>query len=163
MNFNSELLFFFSALGAFNGIVLGIYIFFAAGKKHIANKFLAVAVLMLSIRAAKSVFFYFDDNLAESFVQVGIFACFFIGPFVYFYVATVCAPGHRPPKWRLHLSVLLPLIVLLTLRYPYYEYRPLWSHYLLSLVYYQWVAYLILSGFIFYRSQKASLLKRNLS
>jgi len=51
MNFSSELLFFFSVLGAFNGIVLSIYILITAGKKHISNKFLGIAILMLSIRA----------------------------------------------------------------------------------------------------------------
>ena len=163
MNFSSELLFFFSALGAFNGIVLSVYIFVTAGKKHIANRFLSIALLMLSIRAGKSVFFYFDDNLAQSFIQIGIAACFFIGPFVYFYVVTVCHKDHRPPKWLIHLGVLIPIITFLTWQYPYYEYRGLWGRYLLRTIYVQWVAYLLLSAYFFYKTQQAAIFQKNLT
>ena len=163
MNFSSELLFFFSALGAFNGIVLSAYIFFTAGRKHMANRFLAIALCMLSIRAGKSVFFYFDDHLAQAFIQIGLIACSLIGPFIYFYVSTVCEAHHKPPKWKLHLLLWIPMMLVLTFRYPYYEYHTLWSEYLVRAIYIQWGGYLLLSGGIFYRSQKASIHSQNLN
>ncbi len=163
MNFSSELLFFFSVLGAFNGIVLSIYILITAGKKHISNKFLGIAILMLSIRAGKSVFFYFDDALIQPFIQIGIMACYFIGPFIYFYVATICHKDHQPPKWQWHLLLLIPIILVLTFRFPYYEYRHLWSYRWLRLIYIQWLGYLIISGLIFYKWYKENANQSNQS
>lgn len=144
MNFNSELLFFLSAIGAFNGLILGVYIFIVEGRKHIGNKFLSIALLTLSIRAGKSVLFYFNDNLFELFIQTGIVACLFIGPFIYFFVYTVCHPQHQPPNWKRHLFVLIPVILVLTILFPYYEYRDLWSS-LLRSIYFLWLAYILLS------------------
>ncbi|MEX0289089.1 MAG: helix-turn-helix domain-containing protein [Flavobacteriaceae bacterium] len=147
MSFNSELLFFFSALGAFNGIILSIYILIVGGKKHRGNIFLGIALIMLCVRATKSLFFYFNDNLFEPFIQIGIIACFFIGPFLYFFIYTACDPLHKtPPWWKQHLLVLVPTILVLTLLFPYYTYRSLWSHNLMVLIYLQWLAYLLLSA-----------------
>lgn len=151
MNFSSELLFFFSALGAFNGIVLSVYILITAGRKHISNIFLAIALLMLSIRAGKSVFFHFDDNLVQVFIQIGIIACYLIGPFIYFYMATICSKDYSLPKWKWHLFVLVPIILFLTFRFPYYEYRDYWAFQWLRLIYIQWLIYLVMSWVVFYR------------
>ena len=60
----NQLLFFFSALGAFNGFLLALYVAFHAKKKIFANYFLALLLLVLSIRIIKSVFFYFNPQLS---------------------------------------------------------------------------------------------------
>ena len=145
MNLSSEYLFFFSALGAFNGVVMSIYILFVEGKKHIGNTFLGIALLMLSVRAGKSVFFYFNHNLIEFFIQLGIIACFFIGPFLYFYIHTVCDEDWEPPNWKIHLLVLTPVILVPTFIFPYFEYKELWAGYFMWLIYLQWLAYILLS------------------
>ena len=147
MSFNSELLFFFSALGAFNGIILSIYMLIVGGKKHLGNIFLGIALIMLSVRATKSLFYYFNDNLFEPFIQIGIIACFLIGPFLYFYMYAVSHPEqHAPQRWKLHLLILIPTILILTVLFPYYEHHHLWSPYLMVLVYLQWLTYLVLSA-----------------
>ncbi len=88
MELSRELLFFFSALGAFNGIVLGLYFLFFAKPKHISNSFFGAFLLMLSIRVGKSVFFHFNTDLSFHYLQLGLTACFFIGPF--FVLLTLC-------------------------------------------------------------------------
>ena len=55
MGFSDKLLFFFSSLGAFNGLVLSIYFFFFAPKKQLSNFLLGGLLLVLSIRIGKSV------------------------------------------------------------------------------------------------------------
>ena len=84
MELNRELLFFFSALGAFNGVVLGLYFLFFIKTKHIANRFFGVFLLMLSIRVGKSVFFYFNRDLSFHYLQLGTNRLFFYRPFSVF-------------------------------------------------------------------------------
>ena len=64
MMISRELLFFFSALGAFNGVVIGLYFLLVAKPKTASNYFLGILLLALSIRIGKSVFLYFNDDLA---------------------------------------------------------------------------------------------------
>ena len=52
----------------------------------ISNYFLGALLLVLSIRTSKSVFFYFNDDLAGLYIHIGLIACFFIGPALYFYL-----------------------------------------------------------------------------
>jgi hypothetical protein len=42
MNLGKEILFFFSALGAFNGLILSCYFFFFIRKKQLSNYFLGL-------------------------------------------------------------------------------------------------------------------------
>lgn len=53
---NDHLLFFFSALGAFNGVTLALYLWLT-GKSALAQRILAVLILMVSVRTGKSVLF----------------------------------------------------------------------------------------------------------
>ena len=63
MNVSDEMLFFFSALGSFNGLVLGFYFLFFAKPYHISSRFLGALLLMISIRTGKSVIFHFNPDL----------------------------------------------------------------------------------------------------
>ena len=83
MNIGKELLFFFSALGAFNGLILSLYFSFFNSKKYLCNYFLGALLFALSVRIGKSVFVYFDGTLPKIYLQIGLSACFFIGPFLY--------------------------------------------------------------------------------
>ncbi|MEG1022929.1 MAG: AraC family transcriptional regulator, partial [Flavobacterium sp.] len=65
MDTGKELLFFFSALGAFNGIILSLYFFFFTKKKYLTNYFLGMLLFALSVRIAKSVFVYFHPELPK--------------------------------------------------------------------------------------------------
>src|ERR1041385_6999687 len=88
MTFGNNLLFFFSALGAFNGLIAGIYFLFFTAKKNLSDYFLGALLIALSIRIGKSVAYFFDYNLSRTILQFGLTACLFIGPFLYFFVKT---------------------------------------------------------------------------
>jgi hypothetical protein len=62
MGLGNNALFFFSSLGAFNGLILGIYFIFFSARKHLSNYFLGALLLALSIRVGKSVAYFFDYN-----------------------------------------------------------------------------------------------------
>lgn len=149
MIFNSELLFFFSALGAFNGLLLSFYFLFFVKPKHISNRFLGAFLLMLSLRVGKSVAFYFNQDLSFVYLQFGLSACFFIGPFLYFYIKSVIQPQSNIHKtWTNHLLILFPTILVVGYIFPFNNYVDLWRPYFIYTIYIQWLMYTIMSGLL---------------
>jgi AraC-like DNA-binding protein len=140
---NGQLLFFFSALGAFNGIILTIYFAFMAKRKSFSNYFLSLMMFVLSIRIIKSVFFYFNDNLANVFIQIGLSACILIGPFLYLYLKEYTTD--EKPKWAIHVIPYIVGMTILGTLYPYTEHRAVWSQWIVSGIYYQWLIYILVS------------------
>ena len=146
MELNRELLFFFSALGAFNGVVLGLYFLFFTKTKHISNRFFGVFLLMLSIRVGKSVFFHFNPELSFHYLQLGLTGCFFIGPFLYFYVNSALDDQSKILKtWKYHLAVLIPIVFIVGFLYPFKSNVVLWRTYFIKAIYIQWFIYILAS------------------
>lgn len=134
-----QLLFFFSALGAFNGIILSGYFAFLAKKKVLPNYFLAGLLFMLSIRVVKSVFFHFNPDLANWFIQVGLSACVLIGPFLFLYVKSEASS--TTPNWVVHVVPYIVVVTILGGLYPYVVYTDLWRAWIVKGIYGQWLAY----------------------
>lgn len=148
MEYSRDLLFFFSALGAFNGILLSLYFLFFSKPKHIANLFLGAFLLALSIRVGKSVFFFFNPDLAFDFLQFGLTACFFIGPSLYFYIKTVTSDSsHISSYWKYHYIILALIALIVGYIFPFEEYVDLWREKIILYIYYQWIAYTIAAGY----------------
>lgn len=140
---SKQLLFFLSALGAFNGFLLSGYLL-TVKKGRSAYLFLSVLLLMVSIRVAKSVFFYFSPDIAKSFLQLGLSACFFIGPMLYFYCAASTQQLNKQTlKWQYHLV----LLIIVTLGFgaitPYHEYPQLWGSFIYKLINLSWFVYIV--------------------
>ena len=148
MDTSKELLFFFSALGVFNGIILSVYFFFFTKKKFLTNYFLGALLFALSIRIGKSVFVYFNPTLPKLYLQFGLTACFFIGPFLYYFLKSAVAEINIIPKsWKLILLFWAILIVSVGIIYPYEYYPLLWNQIFIWIIYFQWFAYIVFSGF----------------
>ena len=139
---SNQLLFFFSALGAFNGFILSIYFAINAKKKNFTNYFLSLLLLVLSIRIVKSIFFYFNPHLSNIFIQIGLSACVLIGPFLF-----LCLKSYKVEKlnWTKHVVYYLLVITILGIFYPYVEHRAIWSKWIVCAIYSQWFIYIILS------------------
>lgn len=138
------MLFFFSGLGAFNGLLLSFYFMFLAKPRSQSNIFLGVLLFMLSVRVAKSVFYFFMADISYTFLQVGLTACFLIGPFLYFYFASVST--QRPQSslhWKQHLYVHIPIILLINILYPFESNIELWDPYIIKGIYVVWTVYAI--------------------
>jgi AraC-like DNA-binding protein len=148
MDTSKELLFFFSALGVFNGIILGVYFFFFTRKKYLTNYFLGALLFALSIRIGKSVFVYFSPALPRLYLQIGLTACFFIGPCLYYFLKSAVAEINVMPKsWKGTLLFWAILIISVGIIYPYEYYPLLWNQIFIRIIYFQWFAYIVFSGF----------------
>lgn len=146
MDTSKELLFFFSALGVFNGIILSVYFFFFTKKKLLTNYFLGALLFALSIRIGKSVFVYFNPTLPKLYLQLGLTACFFIGPFLYYFLKSAVAEINIMPKsWKLILLFWATLIITVGIIFPYEYYPKLWRGYFIKIIYFQWFVYVVFS------------------
>lgn len=162
MDFGSKMLFFFSALGAFNGLLLSGYFLFFTPKKYLSNYLLGALLFVLSIRIGKSVVYYFDKSLPKIYLQIGLSACFLIGPFLYFFVKSEVEQVKKMPKsWVILLVIWLSIIVGISLKYPYDTHRQLWWDYLVGLIYTQWGIHLAFSGFLLIDVFKKTFRKEN--
>jgi len=149
LNLETQLIFFFSALGVFNSTILSIYFLFFAKPKLLSNYLLGGLLVVLSIRIWKSIFFYFNPDLSKVYLQIGLTACLFIGPLLYFYVKSKLQDPKRVLKQTLFL--LLPFVVLALVFgwiYPYTKYPELWGLYFYKVINYVWLLFLILTGIL---------------
>jgi len=143
---SAQILFFFSAVGVFNGLLL--FLFFLLKKQNtLSDKLLAFLLLMLCIRVGKSVALYFNRDLAQVFLQVGMSACFLIGPLLYFYVQSKLGKlQSQTVDWRLHLGCLVSFVIIFGYIIPFNEAPELWKN-LYWFIYTFWAVYLLASSF----------------
>ncbi|WP_316820395.1 helix-turn-helix domain-containing protein [Pedobacter gandavensis] len=117
-------------------------------KKYLSGYFLGALLFVLSVRIGKSVFIYFDGNLPKIYLQIGLSACFFIGPFLYYFLKSAVLGLERMPKsWKWTISALFLLVLLTGIGYPYENYPGLWNQYFSKVIYLQWFIYIVISGF----------------
>ena len=162
MTISSQFLLVLSAFGALNGLLLSLY-FFTLKPIKISNQFLAGLLLMISIRILKSVLFYFNPEITKTILQIGLSACFFIGPFLYFYcVSKVGKMEEQPLAWPIHLFGLFIVVVGIGLTYPYHANLELWGHVLYKAINYIWLLYILLAG-ITLRSVFKNFIEKKLS
>lgn len=149
MELSKGMFFFFSALGAFNGLLLSSYFFFFAKKKTVAHYFLGALLLALSLRVGKSVLFYFDRDLPKIYLQIGLSACFFIGPTLYFFLKSgLNSLKSLPRNWGIHLLVLFLLISLGGIILPYQQHPWVWNRVYVPIIYTEWAIYVLASGIL---------------
>ena len=148
MTLESQLLLIFSAFGSLNGFIVCGYLF-VTSKQNLAKQFLALMLLMVSIRILKSVLFFFNPGIDKLILQIGLSACFLIGPFLYFYVS---AFRHNltslPARWNVHLVCLIALVFMMKAFYPYDTYPELWGNIVYKAVNYTWLFYIVLSLYV---------------
>jgi len=144
--FNEHLLFFFSALGAFNGLALALYLWFA-GKTSVAQRALAVLIFMVSVRTGKSVAFYFLTDTPAPVMQAGLTACLLIGPALYFFIRASLFNSPALPSFEwMHAGMLLSATLVLNLFWPYHEHAALWHTVVVRTANWIWLGYLLLSS-----------------
>lgn len=149
MELSKSIFFFFSALGAFNGLLLSSYFFFFTKRRTVAHYFLGALLLVLSLRVGKSVLFYFDRDLPKIYLQIGLSACFFIGPTLYFFLKSgLNSVKTLPRNWGIHLLVLFLAIVFGGIILPYQQYPWVWNRVYVPIIYTEWAIYVIASGIL---------------
>lgn len=158
---NQQLLFFLSALGAFNGVILSLYLAYSK-RQQISYLLLAGLLFVISVRVGKSVLFYFSPELSKNILQIGLSACFLIGPLTYFFTMT---HNHRFSKsHQIHLAILLTIPIIFGIVFPYQTNPDLWGNVVYQFVNWIWLAYLIASGWLLYElysQNKTNLFSNN--
>lgn len=167
----SQILFFFSALGAFNGLFLSLYFAFFIKNKNRTTYFLAALLFVISVRVTKSVFLTFYPGTSSAFVHVGLTACFLIGPFLYLYTRVTTKPEKVGAWfWLIHVVPIIIFMIIIGYYYPYRQYSHLWwrmpPRVFGTILLAQWTAYVLAAVYqirgtlkkLFLRSEKLNTL-----
>lgn len=142
---SQHFLFFFAMLGAFNGIGAASFLWWRARGKP-TQRWLALLILMVGVRTGKSVAFHFWPDIPLIVLQVGLTACFLIGPCLFFLVRSsqgdASGPG-RVDRW--HIAALLLVIAAVNVLLPYVGHVALWRQVITPGINYAWLVYLVLA------------------
>lgn len=153
MTFGQQMLFFFSAVGAFNGFLLGIYLLYIKKLKYLPDFFLGLLLLMLSIRVGISVSIYFYPDLPRIIPHLGLSALFFTGPALYYYIKSSFQREEFDQRMCRRMFGLLTFILgavgLLYLFFPV-----TWDHYFGTFTYTVWSVFIVLAVYQFYISSR---------
>ncbi len=147
MNLGQQILFFFSALGIFNGLIISIYLLIFKKSKSPASIFLGLLLLMLSIRIGKSIFLFFYPDLPRIYLQIGLSCCLLIGPSLYYFIKSALNQVQKTPViWKSTYCFWIFAIIILGIILPYASHPYAWNHYIVKVIYIQWIIYVLLSG-----------------
>lgn len=159
MNTGQQLLFLTSALGAANGLLLSIYLFISRKRKSMPAVFLALLLLAMSLRVAKSVVVYFNPQLPPIYKQLGLSACFFIGPSLLFFIRSSIESHLNPrPSWKWHWGTLAAIVLIGGIRLPYQVYPQLWNGVIIQLIYLQWGLYTAVAGYLLWKDYQLPII-----
>ncbi|MGX5685159.1 helix-turn-helix domain-containing protein [Chryseobacterium cucumeris] len=160
MTFGQQMLFFFSAVGAFNGLLLGIYLLFVKKLKYLSDFFLGLLLLMLSTRVGIAVCIYFYPDLPRIIPHLGLSALFYTGPALYYYVKSSFQQEHfdwkNCRKWFGILTIILGTVGLLYLLFPV-----TWEHYFGTFIYTVWSIFVFLTVYQYYNFSRQKLKNPN--
>ncbi|RZM71487.1 AraC family transcriptional regulator [Pseudoalteromonas rubra] len=147
MEFSRYFLFFFASLGAFNGVLLAIWIYHKR-QAITGAPWLSLLLLMLSVRIGKSVAFYFSPGLSKDILQLGLSACCLIGPSLF----SFCFRAQNPDKYRVmlpwHFAVWVFVVALIGFLYPYRSHLELWQSWIYRGSSYVWLGYLLAASWV---------------
>lgn len=150
---NQHFLFFFAMLGAFNGLGLAALLWWQARGRPV-QRWLALLILVVGVRTGKSAAFHFWPDIPRVVLQVGLTACFLIGPCLFFLIRSSQAGNPalgRADRW--HIAALLSVAVAVNLFLPYAGHAELWRQFITPAITYSWLGYLLLATVQLYRQR----------
>lgn len=160
MTFGQQLLFFFSAVGAFNGLLLGIYLLFIKKLKYLPDFFLGLLLLMFSIRVGISVCMYFYPDLPRIIQHLGMPALFFTGPALYYYVKSSFQNDEFDLKnCRKTFGILTLILGAVGLLYLFFPIT--WDRYFGTFIYTAWSVCVFLAVYQYYIFSKQNIVSSN--
>ncbi|PWN68200.1 AraC family transcriptional regulator [Chryseobacterium phosphatilyticum] len=150
MTFGQQMLFFFSAVGAFNGLLLGMYLLFVKKLKYLPDFFLGLLLLTLSIRVGISVGIYFYPDLPRIIPHLGLSSLFFTGPALYYYIRSSFQQEEFDQincrRMFGILTLILGAVGLLYLFFPV-----IWDNYFGTFIYAVWSVFIFLAIYQYYQ------------
>ncbi|MEO0776520.1 MAG: helix-turn-helix domain-containing protein [Bacteroidota bacterium] len=151
---SNQLLFFFSALGVFHGLLLWAYLLVASEKKKPTDYLLLTVLLLFCLRVGVSCVYFFEPRLAPHWIQLGLSANFLIGPALWLYVLGLLPErrGGLPPTAWAHLGVALLIVILLAIFYPFAAHFSSWDFHLRYLIHTHLTIYLLATAYLLWPS-----------
>jgi AraC-like DNA-binding protein len=90
---------------------------------------------------------YFNPALPKIYLQIGLSACFLIGPALYYFVqATLKQVTDFPRRWKFQIAALVGIIPVMGILFYSGVYPQEWNRYLIYIIYAQWFLYMIATG-----------------
>ena len=155
MDYLSQVLFFFGAVGLFNSLILAMYLLLSKSYVKLDNRLFGFFLIILSIRVLKSLFYAFSTIEPIWFLQTGPAFFLLIGPALFNYVAVVGVSGtFWSHKWKIHLFVWVLAVCLMMVVMPFWNFRDLYKDILLPIINFQWLLYIMLSGLLVFKGIK---------
>jgi len=107
-----NILFFFSALGVFNALLLGMYMLFAKPYRQVPDYILGALLLLLVLRVGVSCFHYFGA-VPKGAIKLGLSANLLLGPVIWLLMKALILPNKKIVAHSLwHLGFWLPALFL---------------------------------------------------
>lgn len=147
MEFATQILFFFGAIGVFNSFLVSLYFLINKSLSSFSNKAFGWFLLVLNLRVLKSVFYSFSTEAPIFFLQSGPPFFLLIGPLLFTYVTSVVHPAHFFVRhWKIHILFWVLIVVGLQLFLPFPHYVDINKEILLPIINVQWLLYILASG-----------------
>jgi len=149
MNLGQQILFFFSALGAFNGFIISAYLLFFKKPKSTPSYFLGLLLLSVCLKISKSLLFYFYPALPGIYIQIGILGSSLVGPSLFYFIKSALGQGSKNTMIQKGTYLFWILtIVIASIIAPYDSKPGVWDNYIGNIISIQFTVYVILSAWL---------------
>ncbi len=149
MDLSRQFLFFFSALGVFNGLIVGLYLLLFRKSKSASSYFLGLLLLAICFKIGKSFIYYFYPQLPGVYIQLGILGSAFVGPALFHFIQSALNQQAKitgRQYWIYLFWTVSLLIVGIVL--PYDNNPALWNSYIGTAISAQLIVCLLLDGWL---------------
>lgn len=158
MNYLSQILFFFGAIGAFNSLILAFYLSLSKSYAKLEHRLFGLFLLILSLRVLKSLFYSFSTEEPIWFLQSGPAFFLLLGSLFYSYTLSIISPNSFWIKhWKSHIAFWFFVVVCLMFFIPFKDFRQLHKTTILPIINAQWLIYIIISSFLIKKNYENSL------
>lgn len=146
MDLGQQILFFFSALGAFNGFIISSYLLLFKKQKSVPAYFLGLLLLAVSLKICKSLLYYFYPALPGIYIQIGILGSSLAGPSLFYFIQSALTQSSKITALQKGTYIFwISAIVIASVLAPYDKLPNIWEKYIGSIVSIQFTVYILLS------------------
>ncbi len=149
MNLSQQILFFFGALGVFNGFIISIYLLFFKKSRSATSYFLGLLLLSLCLKITKSFIFYFYPTLPGIYIQIGILGSSFVGPSLFYFIKSAFGQNQKNGIVQKGTYLFWFLAIgIASIIAPYDTQPNIWENYIGRIISIQFTIYMVLSGWL---------------
>ncbi|MEM1119605.1 MAG: helix-turn-helix domain-containing protein [Bacteroidota bacterium] len=157
----NQFLFFFSAIGVFNAVLVCLYLFFVSKRKKTSHYLLATLLLLFCVRVGVSCIYFFQKNLSPHWIQLGLSANFLIGPILWSYIDLQLSKKELLRKVsQFQLFANAAFILIFGLCYTFQDNYQIWDSQIRYFIHCQLGVYLLLITFRLFPIFKRAITKK---